>query len=128
MLPRSFPCPFIKASRFLTTASLSCASATPPSPATANVNTAASTACRVDDFISPPSRVNLGSYRWLPQNNVRPHQSNSPEPPSPLRDRYFDVGLEAGTLAHPLVPGFEVPQRRSLDRERMPAVYHGSQH
>src|SRR5215471_5450380 len=95
-------------SRFLMAASLSWASASPPRPATARVTTAARAACRVDNFMPSPSLANFGPCRWLPQNNVRLCQSNNAELSSPLRDRYFDVGLEAGALAHPFIPRFEI--------------------
>src|SRR5258708_38636465 len=47
---------------------------------------------------------------------------------SPLRDRRFDVGLEARALAQPVVPGAQIIQRRALDRKGEPAIDLGAEH
>src|SRR5690349_11646387 len=44
-----------------------------------------------------------------------------------LRDRDFDMLSEGRALTQLLEPGFEVLQRRPLDREAVPAVHQSSQ-
>src|SRR6516162_9313976 len=128
MLPRSFPCPFINASRFLATVSLSCAGAATLMAVNMQIRVAVSIERFVDDFIQPPFYI---KFRLCPFGCPRITSVGSKATPrgasSPLRDRDFNVSPETGTLAHALVPSFEVLQRRSLDRKSMPAVYHGSQ-
>src|SRR6266851_1200227 len=47
---------------------------------------------------------------------------------SPLRDRRFDVGLEARALAQPIVPAAQIIQHRALDRKGEPAIDLGAKH
>src|SRR5262249_39304897 len=90
MPPRSLPCPFIRASRFLTTVSLSCATA---SPATAKVNTAASTACRVDDFITLPLASTLGRIGGPRRITVTLGKATIPSPP-----HHYVIGISMWVL------------------------------
>src|SRR5262249_4280763 len=88
MLPRSFPWPFISASRFFTTASLSCAGAAAPKLAKATASTAASAECRVDDFIRPPCLSTLGSFP--DSGSIPPADGDATSPVSP---HHYVIGI-----------------------------------
>src|SRR5215510_6790566 len=105
----SLPCSFIVAWRFLRTASLSCASAVPPAPATRIANAAPNTCIFTTENMLPPCVYRL--RQRLPSSRTK---ARSPTTGSPLRDRDFNMLFEGGAFAEPLEPGLEVLQRGPL--------------
>src|ERR1700722_1505658 len=115
--PASLPCAFITACRASTCAAASCARAAPEHSPAATIAAPVSVIHLVDKFM-PASSPWFGAARVsarIAKATVATHCSLS-------RDRHDDVVLEAGPLAEPVVPGFEVLQLRPLEGIVEPAV------
>src|SRR5206468_3928423 len=100
----------------------SCARATPPTPA--RTNRAPKTSVTRDD-LTVPSRSRLLVAAKL---SAQPADATADLIFSPLRDRRFDVSLEARALAQSIVPRSQIVERRALYRKGEPAIDLGAEH
>src|SRR6516162_2486226 len=109
------------------TLSLSCATAPPPIPIKDDASAAASTGRFENGLTYPPCDVARRTRQPQSEQTIsRRRQSNTLEISSPSRDRDFDVSFKPGARPQTLIPSFQVPQWRALDRKSVPAVDHGS--